>query len=540
MTGGDVTAPDRLNERPIWFRAFFTMLGVVHAIKHVYFAHSTLQLPIADAPQAQAKDRRTHPVPDTWLFLQSHAYGMLLRSAASSLLVLVLGPFIYTGLLRQSLWQVHLAIARLFFTLSRSNSRATGIPPILGTLPTVFYIGFWLSLAWEMAALSLIAYFKKPPIKNDLPWTSAGKDPNGSLLNGMKLKRGLLKTFAFWELVVIAQDHPDRRKLIFSDIDRPTGPVWSQMLSEALKALKQMDDRISPPAMPDSAVSEKPDELPRILPRGATDPQGERNLLAPREKRDARARQRLLEIADDKIKQIGSRPQPLPLPDVPDTTSLIGQSKSYFGWFLWPSNSSRVNAVVLGSPHSDAATIVDAIESITRMLLASLQDDAYGKAMAGVPEAVKQFTKSIGLIEGFLQDTPPTDDIADVKIILNRLKSGLAELLSAFQMFLSDTGLGIADLNAARKASGQLEAEKTEQRRIRDAPRSQPRQLEDAPEKEDQPVESWRSWNKPKKTSKLFPNYDPNPRATRQASGSRASNGHLHGNGRTREMEQVR
>ncbi|ETN46251.1 uncharacterized protein HMPREF1541_00435 [Cyphellophora europaea CBS 101466] len=544
VTRGDMTMLDRLNERPIWFRAYFTMLGIVQAIKHVYFAQSTLQLPISEAPTPQAKDQRTHPISDTWVFLRSQSYGVALRCMISSVAVACGGPFVYTLLLRQPLWQAHLAIAKLFFNISRSGSRATGIPPIFGTMHTTIYAGFWLSMAWELSALSLVAYFKKPPVKNDIPWTSSGKDPNGSLLNGMKLKRGILKTFAFWELVVIAQNHPERRKAIFSDIDRPTGPVWSQMLAEGLKVIKQIDERIQPPPAANPANTEQNlATLPKILkaPRETTRIQEERNILSQKEKKDARARQRLLEIADDKIKQLGSHSEPLRLPNVPDTANFVGNAKGYFGWFFGSSNTSRINATVLGTPNSDSATIVDAIEGITRMLSASLQDDAYGKAMAGVPETVKQFTKTIVLIEGFLQQTPPDGNISDVELILRRLKSGLSELLSAFQMFLADTGLGIADLNAARKASGQLEAEKEEQKRLRtEAPRREPIEFDDAPEREAQPVESWREWNKPKSTTKLFPNYDPQPRTRRQISGGRAVNGHANGTLRSREMEQVR
>jgi nucleoporin NDC1 len=544
VTRGDRTSPDRLDERPIWFLAFFIVLGFVHAVKHVFFAQSTLHLPISDVLQPQTKDQRTRTVPDTWSYIQSHSYGMAIRSAAATIVATVLSPFVYTMVLRQPLWKAHLALAKLMFNLSRSDNRATGIPPVFGTLPTILYVGFWLGLAWEFAALSLLSYFKKPPVKNGLPWTSTGKDPNGSLLNGLKSRRELAKTFAFWELAIIAESQPDRRKAIFADIERKPGPIWSQMLAEALKILKELDNRIQPPVPPDPSTLQPPATLPKILgdPRQVAGVDEQRSLLAPPSKRDVRARQKLLEIADDKIKQLGSHPETVQLPGIPDTTSVVGQAKGYFGWFLWPTNASKINATVLGEPSSNAALIVDAIEAVTKMLTASLQEDAFGKAMDGVPDAVKQFTKTIDLIEGLLQQYPTSSGIAEVKIILNRLRSGLSELLTAFQMFLGNTGLGIADLNAARKASGQLDAQRAEKKRAEKTLLQGPERqmLEDERVEEDQPVESWREWNKPKTTTKLFAEYSSRPTSRRQVSSGRGSSGRANGTARPREMEQVR
>lgn len=544
VTRGDAGTSDKLNERPIYLRACFVMLAVFQSIKHVYFAHATIQLPISNAPTAQDKDRRTHPIPDTYTFFRSQAPGILIRSAIGAVVTTAVCPFIYSFMLRRTLWRFHLFFAGLFFNVARSSARPIGIPPVLGTMLTTIVVGFWLSLSWELCALSLIAYFKKPPVKNDMTWTAVGKDPNGSLLNGLKLRPGILKTFAFWELVIITQNHQERRRAIFSDIDRPTGSVWGQMLTEALKVVKQIDERIQPTPVADPTAAQQPAAtLPKILrPQSeAARTQEEKTLLALKSNKNERARQRLLNIADDKLKQLGSHPDPIRVPELPDTSTAVWKFTSSFSWFFGSSPAAKINALVLGTPHSNAATIVDATEAITRMLIASLQDDAYGKAMAGVPEAVKQFAKTIALIETLIEQNPTHGGIDDVEIVLNRLKAGLSELLSAFQMFLSDSGLGIADLKAAKKSSGQLALEQEEQKRFKEVPRQ--RELldfEDAPPREEVPTESWREWSRPKKASKLFPQYNPNPRSRRQPSGENAANGVATRTSRPREMEQVR
>jgi nucleoporin NDC1 len=537
---GDRTTHDTLNEQPIWLRAFFMQLGFAQGVKHIYGSLSTLRLPVADAPSPQAKDQRTHPASDIYTTFREAGVGMLSRSIISSAAVSVIGPFFYTQLLRQPLWKLHLAFAKPWFNLSRSHARAEGLPPIFGTLPTTIFVGFWLCLAWEFSALSLLVYFRNPPVKNDQPWTSSGKDPNGSLLSGMKAKRGLLKTFAFWELVIIAQNHPERRKLIFADIERPIGPVWSQMLVQTLKVLQAIDDRIQPPTQSPTTATQQPVEsLPKILKESSdlVRTQEQKAIIAPGGPRGGSARQRIMDIADDKFRQLGSHPETIRIPEMPNPAALGQGAKGYFSWLFKTTSAAKINAIVLNSPNSDAAIIVDAIESTTRMLTCSLQDDAFGRAMSGVPDAVKQFTMTIELIEGLLHQSPPDGDISEVRIVLNRLRQGLSELLSAFQMFLSDTGLGIADLNRARKASGLLEAEKEEQKRIEEAPRRR----EPLPATEDEgsaprPEESWREWNKPKRTTKLFPSYT-GDRPQRKSSGGTGANGTAR---RPREMEQVR
>jgi nucleoporin NDC1 len=537
---GDKTTHDTLNEQPIWLRAFFLQLGFAQGVKHIYRSLSTLRLPVADAPAPQAKDHRTHPVPDIYTTLREEGPGILLRSIVSSSAMSVVGPFVYSQLLRQPLWQIHLAFAKPWFNLSRSHARAEGLPPIFGTMVTTIFVGFWLCLAWEFSALSLLIYFREPPVKNGQPWTSSGKDPNGSLLSGMKARRGLLKTFAFWELVIIARNHPERRKLIFADIERPTGPIWSQMLVQTLKVLEAIDDRIQLPTQKPTTATQQPVEsLPKILKEsselGRT--QEQKAIIARSGPRGGSARQRIMDIADDKFRQLGSHPETIRIPELPDPAVLGQGAKGYFSWLFKTTSAAKINAIVLNSPNSDAAIIVDAIESTTKMLTCSLQDDAFGRAMAGVPDAVRQFTKTIELIEGVLHQIPPDGDISEVRFVLNRLRKGLSELLSAFQMFLSDTGLGIADLNRARKASGLLEAEKEEQKRIEEAPRRR----EPLPAAEDdeiapRPEESWREWNKPKRTTKLFPSYNAD-RPQRKTSGGGAADGTTR---KPREMEQVR
>ena len=555
VTKGDTTRHDILNERPIYLRTFYFLLGVTHAVRHLYYSHSTIHIPVSPAPTPQSKDIRTHPFEDRYTQLKRQMLQVLIRSVASSVAMSLTGPFIYSIFLRQTMWTIHLSLAKPFWNLSRNSARTTGLPPIFGTMHITMLTGFLLAFTWEVSSLLFRTYLRKEPLKKDLPLTAVSKDPNGTLLNGMRAKRDTVRTFAFWELAIIAQSSAERRKAIFIDIERPAGPMWSQMLAQTLEVLKRVDERISPPTAPAPNANANPqtiESLPRIVPQTRSSD----IFASPTPSQSARKAVEGWALAG--ARRLGTSPEPW-RPSLDKAVRMIEDSRvtdarqtitketnqSPLAWFFTSSNAAKINATVLGSPYGNAAILVDAIEAVTRMMVASLQEDLYGNTIKGVPSAVKQFTTSITLIETFIKSHPPgKGDISEVEIILGRLKAGLRELLAAFQTFLTDKALGIGELNAAKRASGQktLEAEKEkEPLQLRDA---EPRPRGSVAEGAD---DAWRSYGK-QRTSK-----DPQPRLqsgeaparlfTRQEPQrrpSRETNDRTVHVPRRREMEQVR
>ena len=532
-----MTTPDRLNERPIYLRSFFMMLGLAQAIQHLYLGRSNLHIPIAPPPTPQATDRRTHPISDSFTQIKAEVPWVLGRSALSSAVAAALGPFIYSLFLRQIMWQAHLSLAKPWFNLSRSNARATGFPPLLGILLPSFIAGVFLNITWEMTTILFLVSFRKPPTKKDIPLSSMSKDPNGTLLTGLKARKGLTKTFAFWELALIAQNFPERRKAIFLDIDRPTGPIWTSMLSEALKVLQSVDGRIAPPApaVPSTAQQQHSVQtLPKLL---SEIPSNNVFISSTREQAEG--------LVSAGARKLGSSPKPWrPAYDKAAETvehksgqavSPIEQmvasiTKGSLSTLFSISNAAKIDAAVLGNPIANAAVVVDATETVTRMLVASLHEDPYGKVIAGVPSAVKQFSDTINLIEHAIRASPPDADIGEVRMVLARLKAGLGELLSAFQTFLVDTGLGIGELNTANRASGQKTIDTaSEPKQIEKAPTREA--LSEAPHRQEQ-EEGWRSWGRQRNVDNarpLFRNHTERRKEPRVV--------HVP---RRREMEQVR
>lgn len=369
---------------------------------------------------------------------------------------------------------------------------------------------------WETTSFFFSAFLSEEPLKKDQPLSAGSKDPNGTLLTGLKAKRDVVKTFAFWELLIIAQKHPERRKAIFTDIEREGGHTWAQMLNASLEVVQGINARIEAASTKTKAADPQPhpdameiDSLPRIAPPVK---EGPIYMSSPPPKTRT---EEIESYIDWGARRIGQSKHPYN-PPVDKAKGLLKNvnirgwsiEDLYSGallrygwsllqntpvsWFFRTTFDRNVDSVILGSPHANAAVIVDAIESTTRMLVASLSEDIYGKAISGVPNVVRTFTSTINAIETFVQNVkeePSADsDIEEVEIILARLKAGLSELLSAFQLYLTDVGLSAAAHRQAQNASrpGRLLPERRERGRENDRVQKQ-KELPEHQQQQQQP-----------------------------------------------------
>jgi nucleoporin NDC1 len=473
ITKGAHNTPDVLNERPIFFRLYALLLAVAYAGLHRYRGWSSLVIPISKlpvTPSADAKVQDTHSLLPVQTRIQQRVIPALVESAVVSLVMMVVAPFIYGLFLRNIFWQIHLAIAKLFYNLSRANAHPTRYPLLgLPYLVRCIFAGFLLGLTWELTSNLLLVYLCQEPTKSGLPLSATSKDPNGTLLTGLKAKRDVVRTFAFWELTVIAQKHKDRRKAIFEDIERPTGPVWTQMLQAGLNVLQELQLRITGPPTAKPATPETVKPLPRLLPEVQTqsifqaDPKPSRTeWLASPLKQFGSSKQPWHPPIEQTAKQMETKLLEYAKPSGGDSKSSHGLIDSWttelrrsrLGWFFTSTNAAKINATVLGSPYGNAPVLVDVIEALTKMQVASLTEDTYGKATPTVPDTVRTFTKTLNLVEDYVSQNKQgvAEGIEEVEIIIERLRASLKELLSAFQVYLIDQGLGIAELNQAKKA----------------------------------------------------------------------------------------
>jgi nucleoporin NDC1 len=486
---GDISTPDRLNERPIYLTGVFILLGLVQSVVHLYKDLSSLHIEASPLPPASNPDQRTHRIASISHQLQLVIIPIFRRSFFTTGISAILGPFVYSLCFRRFLWWFNLMFAKLWFNIPRSDARPSGYPPAsLSMMLRSFVLGFLLVLTWEISAFLFSALMMQQPLKKGQPLSAASKDPNGTLLNGIKAKNDIVRTFAFWELALIARSFPERRKAIFADIERKEGTCWAQMQVAALDVIRAISLRTNPPdpatqrelTLQKAAANGSTTQinaLPQIAP-----PLSNKNIMTsampPRTQTE-----KLQSISGSIAKSLGQSPRPWSPPvtkikGVLENTrpagfsndqvakfwkdkwsalqaSPIGWILSWIGGFLNIPRQQKINAVILGSEYASTALIIDSIESLTRMLVASLSDDVYGKAISGVPQAVRALANAVTSIEDFVQKNGTGLDgkLEEVEVVVGRLKAGLAELLSAFQLYLSDVGLGIVELRDARHAA---------------------------------------------------------------------------------------
>ena len=124
----------------------------------------------------------------------------------------------------------------------------------------------------------------------------------------------------------------------------------------------------------------------------------------------------------------------------------------------------RVSSVVLGSPFGELSSIVDSVNALTALALASLTEDSYGKVAKDVPLLIRAYVSVIQSVEGFVRDLPVhwTDvDFSDserrgedVDLVLWSMKAGLKEMVNAFGKYATELGLTERDIKAAQGVAG--------------------------------------------------------------------------------------
>lgn len=487
------------------------LLAVVQSVMHLYCEYDRVPIPVAKRT-AGATDQKTHPVEPVSRRIQLELPKLVRDGFNRDVVVSAACPVLYTLFFRHPAWSFTMYFAKLFWNFPRSAADPPGMVPPIGPslLARAAVSGGLLLLCWQTANLFFSVFIGKEPLKRGQPLTAEAKDPNGSLLDGLKAQKEVVKTFAFWELCLISQNSPDRRKAIFNDIDREGGPAWSQIMKSATEVIEGISSRIDaktkPPANSEPSQQQQPavQSLPRL-----TDPPKEGNFLASSPKASSRhekfseavsttarsygqspdwtpvARARARDVFDRassavlsperKQKLFGSDPKLLTeAPSKPaNVHPIIAQIlRSPVGQRLQQTYAKRLSSIVLGSPHAALCPILDAVETITRLLMASLAEDQYGKVQADVPSIVQLFTGTIMTLETFIHGgldvhwtdvsfPPPSNPEAQaearrdphVELVMAALKTSLGDLLSAFSPYLRDIGLTSKDVRLAREAA---------------------------------------------------------------------------------------
>jgi len=497
----------RLNERAIAFRTLFVLLGIVQSVIHLFSDRDKVPAPLRKV-QIDPKVAPSITTADTPVaILKASVPGIVRRLAWTAVLFPVLGFLFYVLTpLRSIAWSISFDTLRfIYFIPMKQRNHYTGFTPIVPFFWAVLSETALLVLLWEFTNAAFSAYISQPPLRHDQPLTSddkkaKAKDPNASLITGLKSKKEFARASAFYELLLITIKFPDRRKNIYAELDRAGGNSWTQISKLCLEQVQGITTRIdayngvgNPAPAPEPVIKTREAIAPPLktdnifatqpLPMGTPARTGEwAKSVAAKYGNSPGA-----EPAKDVLKYAGRRllsdKQRDALSKQPAEVEKRAEGlfdalvKSPVGWPFRQSFERMVTGVVCGTPYSQVSVIVDAIDALTRLIVESLKEDVYGQVSGDVVAIVRTYLSTLKAIQTFVKDTKPhwTDvsfsekkriEVGEVNAVVDALRDGLGAVLGAFGEYLPAMGLSSAEIRAIKGSV----AEGQSQKKIESAP----------------------------------------------------------------------
>ena len=167
------------------------MMAIVQTFAHLRFDLDRVFRRMS--PATRPADQRLRPRPLSIAQLQAFAPGLLRRVIIRSVMVSGVGPLVYMLLLRGWAWNGMLSVARIFWDLPAMVEMSFMPPYHISLLMRSLAATFFLQLLWESSNATFGAFIAQAPLKRGQPLTDASPDPNGTLLNGLRAKKGVIK-----------------------------------------------------------------------------------------------------------------------------------------------------------------------------------------------------------------------------------------------------------------------------------------------------------------------------------------------------------
>ncbi|TEY69456.1 hypothetical protein BOTCAL_0116g00040 [Botryotinia calthae] len=499
-----------LNEKPIYLTVFLLFNALVQAGFHLWYDYDRIDIPLTKTGPEVSSEQSSHTAVLPMIQLKEKAMPLFIQCLKRVSIVAVVSPFIYsmnislpipfilpiyTFNIRESVWGFTRSFAKIFWNLTKAATPPNELPFHWTMVLRTIIAGLMLTLLWEFGNLAFSIYVAQAPLKNDRPITYESRDPNGSLLTGLKGKKLQTRAFAFWELVEIAQRYQGRQKAIFEDIDRVGGSAWSQILAACLETVNEINQRIEEydpkkqapviSAYEEQDTPEPISSLPRLLTESLKDePRG--GLVEKSEPAESRSRRyleavgsfaksqgelsppdkmsRRRQLKDDKKSAAIKAALPTKFQQSEGLQSILREQaiiilKLPFGKPFRQEYRKEIASVVLGTPHGDLGIIIDAIDSITRFAVCSLVEDKYGKVQKDIKKIVETYTKTIIQVQDFRTrlgahwtDVEGKQESPEIDLLLAVLKGGLRELVDAFGDYSVELKINQTALRAAREA----------------------------------------------------------------------------------------
>ena len=489
----------RLNERPMYLRFMFFVLALAQSGVHLWFDYDKINFSTTsnDTEEASAKEFSFLSFTDLkarWQNIPKRLFMMAKDAAIMSSTVTLIGTAVYMFGLRYQLWPWYYSFARnvLMISLSKSRPNPNTLPPFFPLLSMFVSEGILLLVMWKVINKTFDANMSLPPLKNGNPITNDSKDPNGSLLKGLKGKKDTIKDVALWELALITESFPARRKTIFSEINRKNATTLKQIVDVCLSEVRLLVTRLNIGLDPHYRPKEEGDLgsqsqavslVPQIAPPlriAAIEGPG---LPA------TTAREKFGDVAGDFAKSLSSPQNGVKTreyvkkgtAEVTQHLKNVGEevearSSGLYSQFIasplgFPFRHSlrrTANVVVTGAPYSRLSMLCHAINILTNLTIHSLLEDEYGRMQDEVPQIVRVFTEALQRLDEYVAkltihwsdfDTLNKSEkerkkIKEVEQVRECLRAGLEKIMRQFGEYLTGLKMSRLEIQEAKKMAG--------------------------------------------------------------------------------------
>lgn len=197
----------RLNERPIYIRSILFLSALLQTIFHLYYDYDRVYLPkvlrqveTSQGPEITTEKKlevhtslRPHTLVSPWEQVKAAAPLVLQRVILRSTAMAISGPFIYAIFIRHRAWHLSLSLAQLLWDMPAAAILSHLPPSPIWLVLQSLYAQFLLLLIWESSNTLFSAFVAQEPLRKGQLLSDESRDPNGTLLNGLKSKREVPK-----------------------------------------------------------------------------------------------------------------------------------------------------------------------------------------------------------------------------------------------------------------------------------------------------------------------------------------------------------
>ena len=183
----------RLNERPLFLACYLGACAFFQTATHYRIDIDRLDFGISKSSNNDSQQKAVSGLQKSFQTVFLQLPGVLaacVRRAVSALLLCLL---VYYFLVRSFAWGWTLAFLRPFYNLPKTTIVPSTWPTDVYLLVRCIYAGTLMNFVWSAGNTAFSVFMVKEPLKNNKPLTTESKDPNGSLLNGLKSKKLSIK-----------------------------------------------------------------------------------------------------------------------------------------------------------------------------------------------------------------------------------------------------------------------------------------------------------------------------------------------------------